>query len=133
MTRCLAIFVAGCLVVPAAGAAPQKGKTSCLAPYGLRRSALGPARAPNFLRAVRGIARAGTKCRKDLEPREALPGALGGSGDFRSGNVYPLYRRARQRLAPAEDSVVMFARDLITKDFPILVLVAFEYPDGKSR
>jgi hypothetical protein len=82
---------------------------------------------------VAKIVKAESKNSTAIQAVPALPGLLGGSGDFKSGNIVPLYEKAKQGVKRAQDFPIIFAQDLLTKDTVVLVLVAYEYTDKTSR
>jgi hypothetical protein len=82
---------------------------------------------------VAEIVKAEKKNATAIKAVHALPGVLGGSGDFKSGNIVPLYEKAKQGVKRAQDFPIIFAQDLVTMDTVVLVLVAYEYTDKTSR
>jgi hypothetical protein len=83
---------------------------------------------------VAGLAQAAGKAPEDLHALQALPGILGGSGAPASGNIIPVYGRAKRKIEEFQESpTIGFARGLRALDFTVLVHVACEYPDKTAR
>jgi hypothetical protein len=81
-----------------------------------------------------GLAQGAGKAPQALQAVQALPGTLGGSGDPASGNIIPLYGKAKRGVEELQQFPVTFTQGLVTpEDAVILVLVACEYPDKASR
>jgi hypothetical protein len=96
-----------------------------------------PAKDPNPLtegsRAwVANIAREEKQDPKGLQPGQGLAGPLGGSGDVKSGNVFPVTRRAKDKIGEYESGLIALVRTLESSP-TIPVLVVYRYPDGRSR
>jgi hypothetical protein len=81
---------------------------------------------------VKGIAEAERKAAKGLRAGQGLAGPLGGSGDFRAGNIVPLYQGAKEQIGETESAIRTLAKTVRTRP-TVVVLVAYRYDDGKSR
>jgi hypothetical protein len=81
---------------------------------------------------VANIAKAEKKDPKDFQAGQGLAGPLGGSGDFNSGNIFPVSQKAKDKIGEVERTLILLAQTVETSP-TIVVLVVYEYPDGKSR
>jgi hypothetical protein len=63
---------------------------------------------------------------------QALAGGLGGSGDFKSGNIFPVAHKAQEKVADMQEGMIGIVRSVETMP-TICMLLVFEYPDQKTR
>ncbi|MCI0657495.1 MAG: hypothetical protein L0170_10560, partial [Acidobacteria bacterium] len=89
---------------------------------------------PESQKWVAGLAQAAGKASKDLHALQALPGILGGSGAPASGNIIPVYGKAKRKIEEFQESpTIGFVRGLRSLDSIVLIHVVCEYPDKTAR
>jgi hypothetical protein len=81
---------------------------------------------------VSSIVEAQKKAPKVYRAAQGLAGALGGSGDFKLGNIFPISQKAQAQFSEMESALVVNVQKVRTTP-TICALVVFRYPDPKSR
>jgi hypothetical protein len=81
---------------------------------------------------VADIAKAEKKDPEAFQPGQGLAGPLGGSGDFKSGNIFPVSQKAKDKIGYVETTLIRLVQTVETSP-TIPVLVVYQYPDGKSQ
>jgi hypothetical protein len=81
---------------------------------------------------VSDIVGAEKKDPKIYRTAQALAGGLGGSGDFKLGNVFPISQKAQAQFSEMESALIVNVQKVRTTP-TICALVVFQYPDAKSR